>query len=64
MPVYHCYFVDQSERLGDVETIDVPDLATAVAAGKRMLADGNRADGLCAIEIWLGIGRIYPQVPA
>lgn len=59
MPLYRCYFLDEADKIAEVETIDAPDLATAIERARHLLHSDPRFARFVGIEVWQDANRVF-----
>lgn len=59
MPLYRCYFLDDADKIAEVETIDAPGLAMAIERARQLLRSDKRFTRFRGIEIWQDATRVF-----
>jgi hypothetical protein len=59
MPIYRCYFLDEADRIGAVETIDAPDPDSATGLARQLLQTNRKFSRFSGIEIWQEAKRVF-----
>jgi hypothetical protein len=59
MPIYRCYFLDEHDRIGEVETIDAPDPDSATGLARQLLLTNEKYARFAGIEVWHEARRVF-----
>ncbi len=63
MPSYRCYFLDEADRIGDIQIIEAADADSAVAIGTKFLREDERYARFSGIEVWHETALVFTHSP-